>query len=357
MPPTESLVNWILTGTDLDPDTEISPAGGVLPHGGKATVRAIAVCLAMAGGRPEYLPLTIACVKAMTDEAGQHQGWNTTTCAVQPAFVVNGPIAKDIRLGSGYGCLGPDALHPTGHIVGRAIRLILLTLGGATPGQGTMSVFGASRAVNIVFAEDEEGYPESWPTLAEERGYKRGQNVVTCTTVSSMTNMVWRHGDEEANNTSLNLLSGMMAAPNRNRIVLPAVTREDNDNLPTGIVVIPRGFASSLESVSGLDKAALKELLWERSKISREEFRSWTGEWFKTHSNDFWENCGDPVPVCPRASQLTITVAGGDQGGHCFWMQPACFGDIVSAEIELPKNWDDLLLDAVIDLGPEPLAH
>ena len=40
-----------------------------------------------------------------------------------------------------------------------------------------------------------------------------------------------------------------------------------------------------------------------------------------------------------------------------FRMPGAAFGRMVSREIEFPKNWDDLLLDAEIDLGPVPSAH
>ena len=105
LPPTEQRVKWILTGTDLAPATEI---GKILPWGRIATVETLAVNLAMAGGRPEYLPVLIAAFEAIVDPVVQHQNFNSTTCSVYPAVIVNGPMAKQIRLASGYGCLGPN---------------------------------------------------------------------------------------------------------------------------------------------------------------------------------------------------------------------------------------------------------
>ena len=60
-PPTSERVEWILKGTELPPDYIV---GKIMPRGGIATVETIAVSLAMAGGRPEYLPVLIAAVDA-----------------------------------------------------------------------------------------------------------------------------------------------------------------------------------------------------------------------------------------------------------------------------------------------------
>ncbi len=186
-PPTKERVNWLLRGTDLSPDKVVTK---ILPRGGIVTVETIAVNLAMAGGRPEYMPVLIAAVEAISAPQSQHHRWNTTTCSVYPAVIVNGPITKQIRLSSGYGCLGPDPLHPAGASIGRAIRFLLQDAGGAIPGIGTMSIFGGpARYTNIVFAEDEGGVPFDWESLNVEQGFPRGSNVVTTYAVASTTNI------------------------------------------------------------------------------------------------------------------------------------------------------------------------
>jgi len=91
LPPTEERVNWLLTGTDLSPDALVG-TGKILPRGGIATVEMLAVCLAMAGGRPEYLPVLIAATEAITDPLVAHEAWNSTTGACNPMVIVNGSV-------------------------------------------------------------------------------------------------------------------------------------------------------------------------------------------------------------------------------------------------------------------------
>jgi hypothetical protein len=354
-PPTEDQVNWILTGTDLDPNTEISPKGGVVPRGGIATVQTIAVSLAMAGGRPEYLPLLIAAVKAMTDPNMVMQSWNATTCSVIPAFVVNGPLSKQIRLGSGYGLLGPDPVHPAGEIIGRAIRLIQQDLGGAIPGQGTMAIFGGMRATNAVFGEDEAGLPKGWNSLAVDRGFTNDQNIVTGTTVGSMCNCAWEFGSKETNDQSLMRFAGIIGAPNVNRWGHPERFTLDNPDLCSGVVLLPRSFASSMASTSGYSKTDVKKYIWDNTKMPWSQVVA-TGQKATVEKLKLY-SAGQDIPITPKADQITIVIAGGDQSGHGYWMQPTTFGNMVSEEIELPKKWDDLLKQAETDLGPLPAVH
>src|SRR5262249_23193405 len=139
--------------------------------------------LAMAGGRPEYLPVLIAATKAILDPLMRHHLLNTSVCSCFPVVVVNGPIARQIRLNAGYGCLGPDPVHPAGASIGRAIRLLIQILGKAVPGTGSMALFGGpARYTNLVFAENEEALPSAWNPLGIERGFPKGSNVVTVST-------------------------------------------------------------------------------------------------------------------------------------------------------------------------------
>lgn len=355
IPPTEELVDWILTGTEMDPDEVIGP---IWPRGGIATVRMAAVSLAMAGGRPEYLPFLLAAAKLMVNDGVQMQSWNATTNSTVPVFVVNGPATHQIRLGSGYGLLGPDPLHPAGQILGRAVRLMQQDLGGALPGTGTMAIFGGMRATNAFFAEDDEGVPEGWTTWAEERGFSRDQNVITITIINSMKNHMWDYGAVETNQQALNAMSAIMAAPNSNRFSHPDRLTLENRSLDTGMVLIPRAVAKAFSEVSGWSKSDVKNILWEQSKVPYEVMKDW-GYMHKVMKNDLWKDvkAGDLIPICPHPEQVTLVVAGGDQGGHGYWMDPVIQGDVVSIEVELPSNWDDLLLDAEIDMGALPTSR
>ncbi len=64
----------------------------VPPNYGRATVEKIAVNAIMSGCRREYLPVVIAAVAAVCDEAFDLHGVSATTNAPSPLLIINGPI-------------------------------------------------------------------------------------------------------------------------------------------------------------------------------------------------------------------------------------------------------------------------
>jgi hypothetical protein len=348
LPATEERVSWILQGTPLPRDEVV---GKILPRGGIATVESIAVALAMAGGRPEYLPVLIAAVEAMIEPEFKHEAMNATTNSVYPAVMVNGPIAKQIRLNSGYGCLGPDPVHPAGGSIGRAIRIMLQDMGGAIPGTGTMAIFGGpARYNNIVFAEDEGGLPSDWKSLSVDQGFPEGSNVVTVQGVASTVNGNGTSvGDEASALTALNMIAGYMRTPNQNYFI--------GYGGSPGIVLMGRGTAQALAEF-GWSKEKIKDYLWENSILSWSEVEG-------TTSSDRLEARlrnlegvlakGESWPISPKPEDITLVVAGGAQSGHGYWMECGHGGYVpVSKETSLPANWDELLKQAEEDLGPLP---
>ncbi len=347
-PATKEQVSWILTGTDFSPDTVI---GKIEPVGGIATVETLAVSLAMAGGRPEYMPVLIATVKAVVDPAQGHDKWQATTNSTYPVVIVNGPVGKQIRLNSGHGCLGPDPAHPAGASIGRALRLLLQNIGGAIPGTGTMSDFGGpARYTNIVFAEDEDGSP--WLPLHVERGFPRETNVVTVYSVSSTSNVNGKLADtEEQALMTLYSMAGYMRAPNR------LYFQWDVSYVAgyPGVVLIGAVTAQGLAKL-GWSKEKVKNFLWENSKIPWFELmmRGCGVELEKTLScsREYWQ---DPMPITRKPENVVIAVAGGGSDRHNYWMQVGHGQKTTSAEIKLPANWEELLKKAEEDLGsPSP---
>src|SRR5262249_10376953 len=136
---TRERVDWILAGTPL-PRAHV--LGTFPPRGGVATVEICAIALAMAGGRPEYLPVLVAAVEAFLDSGAGSEQLQAASGSAFPVVIVNGPIGRQIRLNSGFGCLGPDPQHPAGASIGRALRLIEQKVGGARPGVGALGNFG-----------------------------------------------------------------------------------------------------------------------------------------------------------------------------------------------------------------------
>ena len=338
IPPTEERVNWILRGTDLPKDEVL---GVVTPRGGIATVRDVAIALGMAGGRPEYLPVLIAIVRAMvstgptpgtdaTNGAFYLQGWNSTTNTTWPVMVVNGPIRKQIRLSSGYGLMGPDAHRPAAACIGRAVRLVLINLGGAIPGIGDMKIFSPAMQTNMVIAEDEEGLPPGWePFSVEQRGFAKGENVVTCMTANGVVQA--NQTNQDLSTTSLGILAQAMLSNRGPATTTPS--RADKNNR-VGVILIPRLFPLTLLNTLGFTKQDMKAYLWDATKRTGTD--------------------GVDAYLVNNAVQLQIVVAGGEQTGQTYWLPSGMGQDVVSKPIVLPAAWDTLLEEAEEDLGPLP---
>jgi hypothetical protein len=344
LPPTDERVDWMLTGTDLARDKVI---GNILPRGGIATIEQIAVSLAMAGGRPEYMPLLIAATQAMIEADWRHDWMNSTTCSVFPAVIVNGPVAEQIRLNSGYGCLGPDPVHPPGTSVGRALRFLLMDMGGGIPGTGTMAIYGANRSTNLVFAEDEEGLPADWDPLSVEMGFAEGSNVATVVPVASTVNMLSSEvGTQESAYTTLYKYAGMIGVPSNNYFI-----GFRYENSFAGMALMARGTAQGLAAL-GWSKADVKAFLWENSKIPWERALQYG---YERNYERYEVPREEPLPIATEPEGIMIVVAGGEQSGHGYWLEVGHSGYVAtSAEIELPANWDELLAQAEADLGPAP---
>jgi hypothetical protein len=344
-PATKERVDWILRGAVL-PRAHV--LGKFPPRGGIITVELCAVALAMAGGRPEYLPVLIAAVEACLEAEGFDQ-LQATSGAPFPAVVVNGPIAKQIRLNSGFGLLGPDPQHPAGASIGRGLRLIQQNVGGALPGVGTMAIFGAMRYTNAVFAEDEDGLPQGWQTHAEQRhGYERGTNAVSVIFATGVTNIRRRGAKKETQEEDA--LNGMwrmadfMRAPN-----LAALAGWEKGT--PGMMMLAPIVARRMAEV-GWTQDSIRDFLWKNSRIPMEHLRrAGAPAWIEIDANPATRESInlDPWPICMKPENIVLVVAGGGHPTHSYWLQahsPSVNGRV----IRLPETFDRLIAEAANDL-------
>jgi hypothetical protein len=170
IPPTAERVEAMLGG--LDGDGSLGP---VPPAMGEATLARVAACAVLAGCRPAYFPVVTAAARAVLDPAFNLHGQAVTTQPAGQLVVVNGPVREAIGLNSGMGALGPG--FRANLTIGRALRLLVSLTGGAMPGAMDRATLGQMGKLGFCLAEDEEGSP--WEPLHVERGFERGQSVVT----------------------------------------------------------------------------------------------------------------------------------------------------------------------------------
>ncbi|MDH4150033.1 MAG: hypothetical protein OEV67_05905 [Betaproteobacteria bacterium] len=176
--PTEPRVQVMLKATPRDPEEVI----GVIPPAGEvATVRSVAIHALMAGCRPEYLPVVLGGLELILREELNMGGVQCTMHGVAPLMIVNGPYAEKIGIHGGNGCFGPGFRANAG--IGRAIRLMLLNLGGGIAGLASATVFASPIRYTACLTEHMAQSP--WESLAVSRGYAAAQNVITCAMVES----------------------------------------------------------------------------------------------------------------------------------------------------------------------------
>ena len=131
--------------------------GAMPPLWRQATLEKLAVNAVMAGCEPAAFPIVLAAVEAMLDPAFNLYGVQATTHPVAPLLVVNGPYGLRIGLHGGSGCFGPG--FRANATIGRAIRLILLNVGGAWPGRYDMATQGSPAKFAYCIAENEAASP------------------------------------------------------------------------------------------------------------------------------------------------------------------------------------------------------
>src|SRR5258706_3427471 len=170
VPPTDDKVALMLGGRD--------PKGtlGAIPPGyGEATLEVLAANAVMAGCEPRAFPVIVAAVEAMLEPQFNLAGVQATTHPVAPLLVVHGPVPAELGLNSGSRGLGPGfAPNAT---LGRAIRLILLNVGLARPGEGDLSTHGGPAKFTYCMTENMAESP--WPEYHTSVGFAERDSAVS----------------------------------------------------------------------------------------------------------------------------------------------------------------------------------
>ena len=287
VPPTVERVEAMIEGTGRAGSDVVAV---LAPGHGAATVEKIAINAVMAGCRPEYMPVLVAVVEALADPAFNLQGVQATTNPVAPLLIVNGPARLQLGFNSGYGCFGPGCRANA--TVGRAIRLILINIGRAIPGEGDMAVAGHPGKYTFCVAEHEEENP--WEPLHVERGLPRESNAVTVVGISGF----------------INTLQATVEA------LSEAITFSGSNDYRFGgcsLFALNPAQAKLLAS-SGLDKAILKREIFERS---HKRVRDFARQWLEPRADEL--SLDDPeslVPVARSADELMVIVAGAAGAGN-----------------------------------------
>jgi len=291
IPPTEERVHRMIDGSGRSPDEIVAT---VSPLDGEATVEKIAVNAVMAGCLPEYMPVLIAAVKAMAAPEFDLSSLQATTNPATPLAIINGPIRHKINVNCTRGCMGPG--WRANATIGRAIRFILLNIGGGIIDVVDNSVHGMPGKYTFCFGEDEEG--SSWPPLHVERGFNSETSTVTMVGGQATHNVVNMY---PSGNTFIKMAANSMCTMGNNNMI-------GGGGEP--LVVFTSAHVSILAK-EGFSKEAVKQALFENARVALSEFPP--GAAWGTSERLVID--GKVLP-CAKAEDIMVVVAGADNPVH-----------------------------------------
>ena len=293
VPPTMDRVAAMLAANGYAADEEIS----MLPPGFEtATAGDIAICAVMAGCLPAYLPVLIAAVDALSDMSFNLVGIGTTTGSAAPVYIVNGPIVDQIGLNAKNNALGTG--HRANATIGRAIRLLLMNLGGGLAGLASATVFSSPIRYTACLTENVALSP--WETLAKSNGYAETDNVITCAMVESPR----LHFDDVSTEPE-RLLRG----------IGDSMTSTGSWNMwfSSDVVVAMGPQHARLCADAGMSRAQVQQRLWELAERPQGNLKrggNWRAERARALGIDPNDD-GAPFKAVKDVKRVQLIVAGG----------------------------------------------
>jgi hypothetical protein len=288
--PTVERVERMVLASGLDPDMSLGKVG---PSGGEATIQVIATNAVMAGCIPDYFPVVVATIEAVCDSTFDSTEIQVTTHSLAPLIIVNGPIRSQVGIVSEHGALGPG--HRANATIGRALRLVLMNVGGGYPGLGDMALLGHPGKFTFCLGENEEESP--FEPYHHSLGYDRSDSTVTVVAVEGPHSVVARleSDDPKTAEELLNLLGRVCANPGSN-----------STYFDTGsIIVLLNPAHARVLSKAGYTRQSIQRELALRARNTKRSLRE---------VNSFLvPNGGDDDALMPKRDpgQFIIIVTGG----------------------------------------------
>ena len=358
VPPTFERVNEFLRYTDYQWNERIA----VLPIAHRdVTAWHVAVNGVMAGCKPEYMPILIAMTKALG--GGDFRRTLASTHAWVPFCWLNGPVARQLGIDSGQGQINEDA----NIVIGRFMNLALMNLCGYYVKQDRMGTFGYP--VSWCMAEDDAACLRAgWTPYHVRKGYHLNDNTITtASTLLWGNNMAPSTTDPQkiaelmawdiSERCQFALGSGkqytfrtiLITEPVAATLAKKYPTTESLENTLINLSRRPlqeRAFANYYANPGGAKDGGQHTLKQYTGHLRRTEQAQMTvaPAWHDTDAQQI-----ETIPTMQK--NMTVFLVTGDAARNKIQTMPG--GGYSTVEIELPKNWDQLMKAA----GYQPLKE
>ena len=338
VPPTEEAVNRMLEGTELRRDHIVALFE---PSRGKATIEKIAINAVMAGCLPQYMPVIIAAVEAITDPRFYLLGIQCTSGQPAPLLIISGHnIVQDLNINDSFCTIGPGWRANT--TIGRAVKLIMTNLGHTWPGENDMKPFGNPFRYITLMAENEAAYMGAWDPLRVAEGFDHNQATVSVMPAISWQVDLFRETTEDKTYTVKKIVE------QTSNLAKVKFDRFSGNSVYNNLMLIsPTTFdAIRREKCSRSD---LQKALFEAIRVPYSEFSYGQNVPKDRLPEELLEKCReDPetmVPILLNPESLKICAAGGPGPGVVAYIGTWGWGPsyFVTKAINVPQNWKDLL--------------
>ncbi len=333
-------------------------------NGRSVTAYQVAVNAIMSGCSAEYLPVCIAFVEALGNEAYLD---SLRSGELTPMMYVNGPIARQLGIDNAQGMTTEEC----NIAIARFMELALINLAGLK----RTNAFGNVQP--LVFSEDEQNCVNvGWDPHHVEAGFSLNDNVITATSFAMWGNNVTPATDlpEEV----MKVLAWDITEKNLGG--LGGKSAEENADTKRTILITPSVAATLAKKYKTKDalETALVETarrpLWMRtyayyyantgSALTKsfsdvyDELKNTISEDAKKTASPAWMNgitYAEIDTVATMTKGNTDIVIQGDESRNKTQVMPG--GVAVSKEISLPTNWDDLLASMVVSIVYKSLSE
>ncbi|MBI2909592.1 MAG: hypothetical protein HYX92_18270 [Chloroflexi bacterium] len=313
IPPSEAAVKRMLSYTDRDPKEVI---GKIPPRWGRATVERVAINAVMAGCLPQHLPLVLCATDILARPEFEIFSAQATTNPVAPMMLVNGPLARELQVNGSFNLLGPG--WRSNASMGRAVRFVLVNIGGGVPGTTDKSIHGQPAKYTFCIAENEEETP--WEPFHVERGFDRNVSTVTMVGAQAIHNVIVLDNRPQS---TLEIAADAMCTVGVNTMYY--------GGRPT-VVINPR-LANYLARV-GYSKNDVKKHLFDHARVPLSRFPVGTlPQLMQRRAHLDFSSPDSMIPVCDKPADINILVAGGG-GTHVLYL-PAFSGHCLPTTVPI----------------------
>jgi hypothetical protein len=321
VPPTPDRVEKMLAAAGGDGSAVIAQVPPLL---GEATLDKIAANAVMAGCLPEYMPVLVAAIRAMCRSEFNLAGIQGTGDPVAPGLILNGPVRAALDVNCGENAAGPG--RRANAAIGRAVRLVLINIGGATPGVIDRAMLGQPAKYTFCLGENEEHSP--WEPFHTARGVDASQSAVS---VVAVEHCQFIHPITLPPETLLQTIADAMCVVGHSKHFFG----------PRPVTLfIPPAQASLLDKL-GFTKEKVKEFLFERARIRMERLPKYEDAYYWSgYVNELEIHDGSALVVSEPDDILVYVVGGLDYGGVLYlggWDARPTFEPIESDSLGGPE--------------------